>query len=352
MMITRNNKEIDLRQHLPEFIYLNEPENENILVVESKEHELIVVTAEDLFKQLFVKTATWGLMRWEKILGLYPAVNDTYEQRRNRILLKLQKCRTSTVKFMEELVRRYVSDDSEIKIIEYNEDYAFKVVQTNGYVIYMPDLREAIETYKPAHLGYWFEHIINNLNDDVDVPVTQIDLGVNLEYEDVIPYGLNHPLLRGKLNRGGFFTRRANDIRGYLKRGQIFAPIRTPSENLNIDEIGFNLQFSFEEKIQTEKQRSYDAKRGDLKRGAVYPSPVDMKLNSSINLKYEDKLTNINESSQMQVEYTPIRNALTRGRFKRGSQIYGGNVEIIRPPKRGQLKRSCFSRNSSIIARW
>ncbi|MBP3723592.1 MAG: hypothetical protein J6I62_10115, partial [Selenomonadaceae bacterium] len=65
--------------------------------------------------------------------------------------------KTVNKQFIEELFSRYVSGDSKIKVVEDNPNNTFWVIDTGGRIIYPDDLREAIETYKPAHLRYGLE---------------------------------------------------------------------------------------------------------------------------------------------------------------------------------------------------
>lgn len=155
MIITRNDRDVDLKKHLPEFL-TKDGEINAVLAVESKEHKLSIEAIEDLFDQLFVDTATWGLRRWEKLLNVVPEALGDYVRRRNKIVLLLSSKQTSTKKFMKMLVERYVSTDSIIEIIEDNPNYQFWVVDKGGRILYPKDLFEAVDTYKPAHLQFCF----------------------------------------------------------------------------------------------------------------------------------------------------------------------------------------------------
>ena len=62
---------------------------------------------------------------------------------------------------MENLVASYLNEDVEnVSLIEYFSDYSFAIRQTNGDLTsseYLNDLWDAIEIYKPAHLGWRFQ---------------------------------------------------------------------------------------------------------------------------------------------------------------------------------------------------
>ena len=147
---------VELAKYLPEFLR-QDPEMKAILEVESAEHRVQVEILKDIQKQFFVDTATWGLALFEKELGLKPNASDNYEQRRNRIFLYLQQRKTVNKEFIEELFYRYVSEGSQIVVMEDNPDNTFWVIDTGGRILYPDDLHEAIETYKPAHLRFGLE---------------------------------------------------------------------------------------------------------------------------------------------------------------------------------------------------
>lgn len=144
---------INISRYLPSFLFKQENKNlQDILAASSWEHEKQKEILTDIAKQFFVETATWGLSDWERIVEVRPNPGDTYQQRRNRILLKLNGTQTATVEFMERLIKRYMEDGSNVKVTENPEEYVFHIL-LQGHVIYTNDLFEAIDIYKPAHLG-------------------------------------------------------------------------------------------------------------------------------------------------------------------------------------------------------
>ena len=145
--------EVNILKYLPEFL----AKDQNFKAVAdtcSIEHERIRLQLQDIFQQLFVTTATWGLFYWENVLGITPNAGDDYTQRRNRILMRYQSTQTTTAAYIESLVKRYMSAGSIVNVEEQNLDYDFRIVTTNGNILYLADMIEAINTFKPAHLGY------------------------------------------------------------------------------------------------------------------------------------------------------------------------------------------------------
>ena len=57
---------------------------------------------EDLIDQCYIVTATWGLSRWEQMLGVATNMSLTYEQRREILMAKLRGQGTTTRKMIED----------------------------------------------------------------------------------------------------------------------------------------------------------------------------------------------------------------------------------------------------------
>lgn len=149
------DEKVDISKYLPEFVR-GDPVLGQTLAIESKEHERQRMEIRDLLAQAFIETATWGLSDWERILDLKPDAGDSYEQRRNRILLYLQGRQISTVDFLERLSSRYVFGGS-THIVERNEQNIFNVCIDGDLSKLRVDrkgLHEGLDIYKPAHLAY------------------------------------------------------------------------------------------------------------------------------------------------------------------------------------------------------
>ncbi|MDY3916886.1 MAG: putative phage tail protein [Selenomonadaceae bacterium] len=148
---------VDLSRYLPDFLFKDKAFTD-ILASCSTEHERQRLFLQELAKQFFVETATWGLADWERILGLTPRPEYDYGERRRRILLRLQSRQTSTLDFMARLISRYLDGDPGY-VEEHNKEYFFRVMM-EGALIDKAGLIEALETYKPAHLAYDFRFLL------------------------------------------------------------------------------------------------------------------------------------------------------------------------------------------------
>ncbi|BAL85212.1 phage related protein (plasmid) [Selenomonas ruminantium subsp. lactilytica TAM6421] len=139
---------VDISEYLPSFLQKDE-EFKATCDAESFEHEKVLAGIKDVFNQLFVETATWGLTMYERILDLHPAPDATYEYRRAQILIHMQAAKVSTVEVMNAIVNTYGSG----YIVEQSERYYFEVFCSCNDKAALKAMKEDILTYKPAHLG-------------------------------------------------------------------------------------------------------------------------------------------------------------------------------------------------------
>lgn len=139
---------VDLARYLPAFLE-KDPAFQHALLALSSEHETQRLQLMDVTKQFFVKTATWGIPDWETFLGLQYNADDTLEKRKNRILIALKGPQTTTLERVTDIVNAYGTGNVE----EHNDKYYFIVFTTRTDEASLKEMRETIETYKPAHLG-------------------------------------------------------------------------------------------------------------------------------------------------------------------------------------------------------
>lgn len=141
-------------KHLPKFLPTDN-DFKNTELISDDEHEKLRLAVLDVKNQLFVETATWGLSDWERVLGISVKENAGIEDRRIQILLKLQGLNTVSEAFMNNLINMFCEDKSGY-IIQHNPEYWFEVVLNGNQKLDLDSLSDAIETYKPAHLGYTY----------------------------------------------------------------------------------------------------------------------------------------------------------------------------------------------------
>ena len=121
--------------------------------VEEIEFDKLDLDLEDLNKQFFVDTATWGLAIYEKELKLPIRPNKSLDERRSIIKAKWRGMGKVDAEMIKAIVEAFtkskvnVSFNGRINIIFNNE----KIIRLN-----MSDMYNAIDEVKPAHLDYDF----------------------------------------------------------------------------------------------------------------------------------------------------------------------------------------------------
>ena len=113
----------------------------------------------DLFLQVLPQTATeWGLTLWEKRVGITTNTSKSIEERRAKILAKLNTKGTTTVEVIRQICKSFVSN---VEVIQHNSDYYFEVnlLTTTGFPYALDSLYDSVEIAKPAHLGVEYKLI-------------------------------------------------------------------------------------------------------------------------------------------------------------------------------------------------
>lgn len=156
-------EDINLAEYLPVFIS-QDKEIQTLLSVESKEHDRQRKLLTEILKQFFVHSATWGLDAWEKVFAIYSKPNESYELRRAKIYAKLRSKQISTVQFLAQLASKFFPEQAKVEIKERNPKNLFYLIA--NYTVLDNDyfaLRDAIETYKPAHLAMIIQHYLDGM---------------------------------------------------------------------------------------------------------------------------------------------------------------------------------------------
>jgi len=107
----------------------------------------------DLFLQVLPQTATeWGLDIWEKRVGIITNTSKSVEERRAKILAKLNTRGTTTVEVIKQICKSFVSN---VEIVQHNSEYYFEInlLTATGFSYALDSLYDAVEIAKPAHIG-------------------------------------------------------------------------------------------------------------------------------------------------------------------------------------------------------
>lgn len=121
--------------------------------------------SEDILKQLFPQTATWGLIYWEDAVKIIPNLNEDIERRRGKIIAKLQSRYVVNPKKMANIIKNYIGIDT--IIVENTAPYTFTIEMDIKNNINLSEFIHIVNRVKPSHLGYNFTICCNtelNLN--------------------------------------------------------------------------------------------------------------------------------------------------------------------------------------------
>ena len=151
MILLRNDK-VDISQYLPKFL-AKDKVMFHMLAAYSAQHEKQRLILDDLSNQFFVQTATWGLAEWERLVGIETDESRRLEDRRTDVLSRLRPPESVTESFLTKLVNQYVSDQ-QAAVLSHPESYSIDILYHGGQVLDYAKLRDAVNTYIPAHIGY------------------------------------------------------------------------------------------------------------------------------------------------------------------------------------------------------
>ena len=154
---SRQEYYVDLTKLVPEFV-MEKVEMKKLYIAQGYEIGYFQHVLEDIIKQCFIETATWGLERWEGLFGIKTNHSLTYEQRREILRAKLRVQGTTTMQMIKDTAAAFSGGD--VDVIEDNAHSRFVVrfVGIKGIPRNMQDFISMLEQIKPAHLDYGFEY--------------------------------------------------------------------------------------------------------------------------------------------------------------------------------------------------
>ncbi|KHF26831.1 hypothetical protein LR68_04356 [Anoxybacillus sp. BCO1] len=146
----------NLFQYLPNY-YQDIREFQTLIGTENKEVEQLNVTIDEVLKQFYVDTATWGLSYWERICGISVDESKPIDQRRSVIKSKLRGIGTVTVALIKNVAESWYN--GEVEVTEQPSLYTVKIkfVSKLGVPSNLTDIQNALREILPAHLAINFE---------------------------------------------------------------------------------------------------------------------------------------------------------------------------------------------------
>ena len=160
-------KTVDILKYLPVFITKDElfkTTND----ADSREHERIRVKLLKILAQLNIQNATDGIKLWDTFIGIDTSA-DGIDVRRARIIERLNHNSSSAKEFLEYIANQYISDES-ARISLFNEHYAMDLEFNKEMCFDLAKMKEAIDTYKPAHIAYRTIEV-SSLSHDIQIGI-------------------------------------------------------------------------------------------------------------------------------------------------------------------------------------
>ncbi|GAW29173.1 YmfQ family protein, partial [Carboxydocella sp. ULO1] len=129
-----------------------------VLQAEGTEFDKLRQALDETLNQFFVCTATWGLDRWEKELGLPVTPDQPEAERRDKIVSRLRGYGTATIAVVKQVAESY--DKGAVNVVEDHAAYTITIrfVDTTGVPPNLDDLKTAVRAVVPAHLAIMYEY--------------------------------------------------------------------------------------------------------------------------------------------------------------------------------------------------
>ncbi len=115
---------------------------------------------ENTLNQFYVDSATYGLDKWEKMLGISKNNNDI-QTRRENIKAKMRSRGTTSIEVIKNICEAY--SYGEVEIIVNHSDYSFEInfIGSIGVPKAFAELDKTIEEIKPCHLAHSYKFNYN-----------------------------------------------------------------------------------------------------------------------------------------------------------------------------------------------
>ena len=119
---------------------------------------------ENTLNQFYVDSATFGLDKWEKMLGISKN-NFDYQTRRENIKARMRSRGTTSIEVIKNICEAY--SYGEVEIIVNHADYSFEInfIGSIGVPKAFAELDKTIEEIKPAHLAHSYKFNYNTHGD-------------------------------------------------------------------------------------------------------------------------------------------------------------------------------------------
>lgn len=124
------------------------------------EANLINDEVRNTLNQFFVESATYGLDKWEKMLGISKN-NFDFLTRRENVRAKMRSKGTTTFTMIKNLCEAYSNGIVEINVDHSNYSFEIVFVSTIGVPLSFEELDRVINEIKPCHLAHSYRFNYN-----------------------------------------------------------------------------------------------------------------------------------------------------------------------------------------------
>lgn len=116
---------------------------------------------DNTLNQFYVDSATYGLDKWEKMLGISKNNNDI-QTRRENIKAKMRSRGTTSIEVIKNICEAYSYGEVEIVVDHANYSFEINFIGSIGVPKAFAELDKTIEEIKPAHLAHSYKFRHNN----------------------------------------------------------------------------------------------------------------------------------------------------------------------------------------------
>lgn len=157
------------------------PITKPIIDVLEIEENILNECIESTLNQFFVESATYGLDKWEKMLGISKN-NFDFLTRRENVKAKMRSKGTTTFTMIKNLCEAYSNGIVEIDVDHSNYSFEIVFVSTIGVPLSFEELDRVINEIKPCHLAHSYKF---NYNTNKDVSKYTHEQLANYTHEEI-----------------------------------------------------------------------------------------------------------------------------------------------------------------------
>ena len=119
---------------------------------------------DNTLKQFYVDSATYGLDKWEKMLGISKN-NFNIQTRRENIKAKMRSRGATSIEVIKNICEAYSNGIVEININ--HSDYSFEIsfISTIGVPLSFDEMDRVVNEIKPCHLAHSYKFNYNTHSD-------------------------------------------------------------------------------------------------------------------------------------------------------------------------------------------